>query len=148
MRLFPVFLAGCTLHTPFSGPGWDGALSTDAEGPFVAVVTHTRPVKEHRDAFDDHVDAITAQLEDQPGFVGGSLRGRLVGREVWTLTVWEDEESIADFVTSGAHWEALQDVEVIEGIGTVEWAIEPSELPPSWSDALDRLDAVEANPPW
>lgn len=152
MRLFLLSfllpIGACTIHSSFSGPGWDDALLTDAPGPFLAVATHTRPVRETSDRFDEHVTAIAEQLETQPGLVGSSFRGRLFGREVWTLTVWEDEESVVEFVTSGAHLEAMGDSVVIEGIETVEWDIAPTEMPPTWNDVDEHLDALGTDEPW
>lgn len=142
--------AGCTVASPMTGPGWDGdALLTDAEGPFVAVATHTRIAKGEGAAFDDHVDAITAQLDGQEGFVARSLRAKLPGRERWTLTVWEDEESLAAFVVGGAHADAMGDsATVIEGLYSVSWTVEPDAMPIEWGDVLDRLAAVEPDPAW
>jgi heme-degrading monooxygenase HmoA len=141
--------AACALSTPFSGPGFDEGLVTDAPGPFVAVATHTRASRGMGGAFDDHVSAVTDQLATQPGFVGGSLRGRLLGREAWTLTVWEDEESLADFVSSGAHLEAMNDApDVIDGVYYASWSVARDEMPPSWDDALDHLADAEPDHLW
>jgi heme-degrading monooxygenase HmoA len=149
MRTLPLFLSACTAASPFAGPGWDDGLTTDAPGPFIAVATHTRATAGRESTFDLHVDAIKAQLETQPGLVGSSLRGRIPGRERWTLTVWEDEESIVDFVVAGAHAEAMSDYEnAIEGIYYATWTVEADELPLDWSDALDRLKEVEPDELW
>lgn len=142
--LTPILFAGCAISAPFSGPGWDGELLTEAEGPFIAAVTHTRAAKGAGRDFDRHVDAVLDQMEGQPGFIGGSLRGRILGREAWTMTVWEDEASLGAFVGSGAHLEAMVDAStVIEGVWSATYPVTREEMPPSWSRALDELEKVE-----
>lgn len=142
--LAPILLAGCAISQPFSGPGWDGELITDAEGPFVTAVTHTRAAKGAGKEFDRHVDAVLDQMEEQPGFIGGSLRGRIIGREAWTMTVWEDEASLGAFVGGGAHLEAMVDASsVVDGVWSVTYSVTREEMPPSWSHALDELEKVE-----
>ena len=38
------------------------------------------------------------KLKDYPGYVGGSIRKEIFGNKGWTMTVWEDEESLEKFV--------------------------------------------------
>ena len=143
MALMWLPMAACSVSSGFSGPGYDGALTTDAEGPFVAVVTHTRPAKGERKAFGDHVDGIMDQLDTQPGYIGGALRARVMGSERWTLTVWEDEESMHAFVLEGAHRQALETSgTVIDGVRSAMWTLSSEEVPPSWDEALSHLDGV------
>jgi heme-degrading monooxygenase HmoA len=142
-------LAACAPASPFQGPGFDGELITDAPGPFQAVATHTRAKSGSVGAFGDAVAAVEEQLDTQPGFIGSSLRARMPGRERWTLTVWEDEESLLAFVTSGAHLEAMVDqAELIDGVYSARWVVEPGELPLDWSDVLHQLEQVAPADPW
>jgi heme-degrading monooxygenase HmoA len=145
------FVFACTPASPFSGPGYDPdrGLLSDAPGPFLAVVTHTAVKPGQDDAFDTHVDAIEAQLEAAPGFVGSSLRGEVFGRERWTLTVWTSEAALGAFYGSGAHARAMQDTAaVVEGVYSAGWELQPEALPPSWDEALEALEAVEPVEPF
>ncbi|MCB9676178.1 MAG: DUF3291 domain-containing protein [Alphaproteobacteria bacterium] len=147
-RWLPVVMlvTGCALGSPMSGPGLDG----EAEGPYIAVATHTRFASGQQKAFADHVAAVNAQMDAQPGFVARALRARILGRERWTLTVWEDEESLLEFAYgAGAHATAIGDAgTVIEGVYSAQWEVEPEDLPIPWDVALEHLAAERATPPW
>jgi quinol monooxygenase YgiN len=136
-------LAACNLHTPFDGPGMaDGALATDHEGPFVVAVTYARSAPGEGRRFGDHVTAIEEQLADADGLVGYSLRGDLVGRDNWTLSVWESEDALLAFLTTGAHLAALGEAgTVLQDSRFASWD-EPDRaaLPPTWDQALAFLE--------
>ncbi|MEQ1501524.1 MAG: antibiotic biosynthesis monooxygenase [Myxococcota bacterium] len=141
-------VAGCAIAQPFEGPGYaDGVLTSDAEGPFVAAATHTRAKIGAGNAFDAQLDAILDQLDAQPGLVGLSLRGEILGRDKWTLTVWETEEDLAGFVTSDAHLEAMGQADaLVDAVYSATWST--TEVPPSWDEVLDELAEVEPSDPW
>lgn len=150
-RALPVLLlaAACTPSSPLKGPGLndDGSLRIDADGPFLVVVTHTKIAKGERKAFNEHVEAVDEQLDAQSGFVARSLRAEMFGRERWTMTVWTDELSMLDFVTSGAHVQAMQDTAtVLDGLHTASFEVSKAEMPPTWDQALAELDIVEPDP--
>ena len=75
---FALFFTGCALEQPFDGPGFkNGALTTDAEGPFVVATTRL-DVKDDGDAdaaFGKHMEAMQKALPEQKGLVGFSLAG-------------------------------------------------------------------------
>lgn len=132
----------CAPSEPLEGPGYTeaGGFLIDAD-TLVVAVTYADIASGQRGAFDDHVDAITAQADASPGFVARSLRGKVPGREVWTLTVWEDEDSLLGFATSGAHLEAMSAyVELTDAAYSQTWTIDADEMPVDWDDALARLE--------
>lgn len=151
--LLAVGLAGtaCAAASPFEGPGYDRAdgVTTAADGPFVAVVTHTRMAEGARDAFDAHVEAVVDQASDAPGFVGSSLRGEIFGRERWTLTVWETDADLGTFYGSGAHAEAMRDAhDVIDAVYSHRFEVDRAAMPPRWGETLRLLDRHEPVDPW
>ena len=76
--------------------------------------------------------------------VGYSLRGRVPGRERWTVSVWESEEDLLAFVTTGAHADAMAEAgTVIDGVWSATYLVEAADLPPAWDTALDHLAEVE-----
>lgn len=144
--LVPTFLTtGCALEQPFSGPGYDnGALTTDAAGPFIVVATHL-DVKDDADAdaaFSAHMEALQKALPEQPGLVGSALSGvPLSNDEQRTLSAWESEEAMLAWVVSDVHAKAMQDMATrSEGGRTVSWTLTRDEMPPTWEDARKRLD--------
>ncbi|MCA9566405.1 MAG: DUF3291 domain-containing protein [Myxococcales bacterium] len=149
MRLSPfLFLAACSIGAPLAGPDLEAAAA--GEGPYIAVATHTRYARGQQKAFGELVDAVNAQMDAQPGFVGRALRARVGGRERWTLTVWEDEASLEAFAyAQGSHADAMaQSATVIDGVYSARWEVQPDELPIPWSEALDHLAEVRSTPPW
>ena len=135
-------VAGCAISGPFEGPGYDGeTVTTDASGPYLAVATYAKMASGQRKAFGAHVDAVEAQLKSFDGLVGYSLRGEIPGKEVWTVTVWEDEAALLEFVTSGAHQVAMADATtVVAEFDSAHFEVSADRLPPAWSDILDALD--------
>ncbi|MBF2026322.1 MAG: DUF3291 domain-containing protein [Oscillatoriales cyanobacterium C42_A2020_001] len=57
----------------------------------------------------------------------------------WTLTVWQDETSMRNYMRSGAHREAMPKLaEWCDEASTVHWHQEGIE-PPSWEEATRRM---------
>ncbi|MEN0066579.1 MAG: hypothetical protein AAGA48_30880 [Myxococcota bacterium] len=135
-------LTACAVSGTFEGPGYeDGTLVTEAEGPFVAVATYARRAAGERGRFNGYVSDISTQLDGTVGLVGYALRGELPGREVWTITVWEDEAAMMDFVTSGAHLTAMGSAnEVVAEFDSAMFEVDADDLPLDWSTILERLD--------
>lgn len=149
--LTSLFLGACAAGSPLSGPGYntDEGVLIDSEGPYLMVATHTRIAEGERARFGEHVDAIKLQQDEHPGFMARALRAEAPGRERWTLTMWEDEESVMEFTFSGAHLDAMLDSNsTIDGVYSAGWWVESDELPVRWSDVLDELDAEAPEEPW
>ena len=131
-------LTSCAFATPFSGPG-----RTPEGGSVYVAVTNAVLHPDKRRAFDEHTRRVVASLPSHNGYLGHSVRGRILGNEVWTMTVWRDEESLDAFGESPVHRTAIR-----EGLGGVrtakflrfEWH---EDRPPSWGVILHRLEAVE-----
>ena len=82
---------------------------------------------------------ITAQLRKSRGLLGYSLRAQLMTKEFWTLSAWEDEASLRDFVRAQPHGRAMTALAPYMGkTRFIRWTITGSEVPPSWEDALRR----------
>jgi hypothetical protein len=140
----PLLLGACTPASPFEGPGYDPdeGLLTDAPGPFIAVITEATIAEAGADRFDAHVERIERDLQRAPGLVGSSLRGEVFGDTAWTLSVWEDGAALGRFVGGEAHARAMADADrATDRVRTASWSLAPAAVPPSWEDALERLDA-------
>ena len=133
---------GCAVSGPFEGPGFsEGEVTTNTDGPLLAVVTYARRASGERSAFQSYVDTITHQLDETDGLIGYELRGELPGREVWTVTVWESEGAMLDFVASGAHATAMgASSQVVAEFDSAHLEVEAEDLPLDWSELLAALD--------
>ncbi|MBI1190761.1 MAG: hypothetical protein GC200_08805 [Tepidisphaera sp.] len=134
------FAGGCRLATPFRA-STDG--TPPAAGPVVVAITHAQLDPAGRDAFDRYTDKVIASLPSNAGYLGYSVRGRLLGNEVWTMTLWRDHAATDAFVRSSTHGQAIR-----EGLAAVkraqflrfEWPA--ADPPPSWDEIDRRLEHV------
>jgi heme-degrading monooxygenase HmoA len=96
----------CTVSTPFKTSDSD----KDPNRIVLVALTHVvlNPNSENKDLFWDYVFKIEENLSEIPGAVGHSLRKKLFTDEGWTMSVWENEASMNNFVQSGLHKEAVE----------------------------------------
>lgn len=145
------FITGCSVSMPFK---WVGGLSnqqgvdngTSSEELIVAV-THAAVDASKRKSFDEAAYRVLDSLPSQSGLVGYSVRRQLLGNEVWTATVWTDEESIQRFLRSTAHAQAvIQSGSAVRQIHYTRLKIRRDELPISWGRLLEVAQANEHAP--
>ncbi|MEM6928428.1 MAG: hypothetical protein AAF602_15950 [Myxococcota bacterium] len=145
-------------ESPLEGPGFDpvtGALTAEGES-FVVALTHlqVRNLPGPGRRFGDHAQTIGNYLfEEEPaGWLGAAFRN--VGRlDWWTITVWDSEQAMLEFVVSPPHAYAMAEFSDIT-VGGESRSIEigPEALPIPWSDALGQLlsepDFVHGDSDW
>jgi heme-degrading monooxygenase HmoA len=80
------------------------------------------------------------QVERAPGFVGGRL---LVdtGWTFWTLTVWESEQAMKKFRSSGAHARVMTRLPRWCNEAAYAHWVATADLIPTWDEAHQRLVA-------
>jgi hypothetical protein len=84
--------------------------------------------------------AIQKQLESSPGLVGYSMMAKIFSHRFWTLSVWNDQKSLTDFVIKFPHVKAMKDLRGKMGqTRFAKWTIKGSDLPPKWDDACAKL---------
>jgi heme-degrading monooxygenase HmoA len=136
-------LTGCTIGTPYR----EAAMTAEsAEGSEAVVVSLTHITlsedREARRTFWREVRALADSMEENPGFRGISLRRQLFGKEAWTLTVWENEESLREFVRSPAHRQAMNEgAAAAANMRFARFTMPRKELPLPWDEALALLEA-------
>ena len=143
-------LAGCAPEineSPLEGPGFDAEGRLVAEGEtFVVGLTHLQ-VKNAPGpgaTFGEHANAVGEHLyaEEPEGWLGAAFRneGQL---RWWTMTVWEDEQALLDFVHSEPHAAAMEvfsDI-VVGGVST-DLEVTAEDLPMSWETGMATLLAA------
>ena len=83
---------------------------------------------------------IRRQLASSEGLVGYSLDANVPGKEFWTLSVWEDEESLREFVRRVPHRTVMKDL--LPHMGQTEFfpfKVDGSSVPPDWDDTRRRM---------
>jgi hypothetical protein len=82
---------------------------------------------------------IQRQLRETPGAIGYSLRAKPFGRKFWTLSVWESERALMDFVSKLPHGEVMRALSPHMGATKFNnWKLLGSAIPPHWNDAIRR----------
>jgi hypothetical protein len=121
---------------------WISLTSVDPRREYLALVTYL-PRKSYRSVFGffRKTGAIRNQLKDSRGLVGYSLRAQLLGKKAWTLSVWEDEDALGEFVRKAPHVDTMKSMgpELGEERKFVRWTLLGSEVPPSWDQAFQQL---------
>jgi quinol monooxygenase YgiN len=86
-----------------------------------------------------HTARIVRQLQGSRGLLGYSLRAELMAKRFWTLSAWQDEASLHDFVDAGPHARAMAALRPHMGVTRfIRWTVEAAQLPLDWEDALSR----------
>jgi hypothetical protein len=99
------------------------------------------PLKRFRDlgVFLLYTWRIQGQLRHTPGLLGYSLRARILTRQFWTLSVWEGDAALHQFVVANPHAQVMMALrEKMDQTRFVRWSMRGSELPPPWHDAFAR----------
>jgi heme-degrading monooxygenase HmoA len=73
--------------------------------------------------------------------LGHKVRKQLLGNEAWTMTVWQNEESLNHFVRGDMHSNAIQNgLDAVAKARFVRFTIERSKIPLSWDEAEKMMN--------
>jgi nitrite reductase/ring-hydroxylating ferredoxin subunit len=90
--------------------------------------------------FFRYVFGIRRQLADSEGLIGYSLDAHPLAKEFWTLSVWEDRESLWHFVQRMPHSQAMQDLlPHMEQTEFFHFELDGSSIPPDWQETKRRM---------
>ena len=90
---------------------WKSFTTPEGDREYPALLSHL-PLASFRamPKFFKFVFAIQRQLAESEGLIGYSLDAHPLAREFWTLSVWEDRDSLWRFVHKLPHSRAMQDL--------------------------------------
>lgn len=99
-------------------------------------------------AFMRQGSKIMRQVDAAPGIVGWSLAANLPTLEFYTLSAWEDADSLRSFIRAGAHSRALEAFarDMRRDSIFVQFTVVGKDLPLTWSDAVGRQNAAGLTP--
>ena len=120
---------------------WKSFASPESDREYTAMVSFL-PLNKFRalPRFMLYTRQIQRQLAESEGLIGYSMDANVVGKKVWTLSVWEDAEALRRFVHRTPHDEIMRDL--LPDIGRTEfvrWKAKGSSVPPDWGAAKERV---------
>ncbi len=91
---------------------------------------------------------IMKQVEAAPGVVGYSLGTHLPGLNFYTLSAWQDEESLRAFSRRLQHGQSLKTFhrDMRSQSPFIRWQVRGRDLPLRWVDALERIRQSDEQP--
>jgi hypothetical protein len=90
-------------------------------------------------AFFRYTSQIQRQLRNTAGAVGYSMRAKVLSRKFWTLSAWESDHALMDFVDRMPHAETMKTLTpYMDATRFTRWKLPGSSLPPKWDDAIRR----------
>jgi hypothetical protein len=93
--------------------------------------------------FFRYTSQIEQQLAGSRGLLGYSLQAQLLSKRFWTLSVWEDEQALMEFVYRLPHSEVMKSLApYMAQTKFAQWKTTGSALPPLWADAKRRMAAA------
>jgi hypothetical protein len=121
---------------------WRTFLAPDPAREYLALLSFL-PLKHYRKvpkflwlSYETH-----RQLTRSKGLIGYSLLAQPLRRNFWTLSVWEDQQSLMDFVRQIPHSRIMQALAPHMGkTQFVHWKLPATGIPPAWNDALARMN--------
>ncbi len=99
------------------------------------------PLRRFRDlgAFVLYTGRIQGRLKRTPGVLGYSLLAQIPRKQFWTLSVWESESALQNFVVSPPHQHVMRSLRGKMGpTRFARWTIRGSEFPPRWQESLAK----------
>jgi hypothetical protein len=82
---------------------------------------------------------IHRQILATPGVIGYAMRAKVLSRKFWTLSVWESDRALMEFVAKVPHGKIMKALAPHMGATAfTRWKILGSDLPPRWDDAVRR----------
>jgi hypothetical protein len=80
------------------------------------------------------------QLAKSHGLIGYSLGAELMRKRFWTVSAWEDRQSLMDFVEQIPHSRIMQELAPhMDKTAFAEWTVRAPEIPISWAIARQHL---------
>ena len=113
-------------------------VKTDPGREYIALITYL-PLTTHWiiPKFLYLTGQIQKQLARSEGALGYSLIAYILKKEFWTMSVWEDEDSLSKFVKTGAHLRTMRELSryLSDQRQFVKVNIKGSEIPLPWERA-------------
>ena len=146
LNIFPIILSliNCKIATPFIGENFGTKLKKgiDPDKKVLLVITHAKiNQNKNTNLFWSNVNKVKNDIQKNPGFIGFSIRRKLLGSEVWTMTAWEDESSLENFIYNRTHEKAVeQSSDTLDLNQSIRLELPRKKIPIPWEEAEIELE--------
>jgi hypothetical protein len=126
---------------------WQTLKPADADREYLALLSYL-PLKTYWaiPAFLRFTFQIQKQLRGTPGISGYSLRAKPMSRQFWTLSAWDSETALMDFITKVPHSQAMKALLPHMGpTNFTRWKVPGSALPVKWEEAMQLSKKGESS---
>lgn len=124
---------------------WIPVLRPEPDRDYIAVVTYL-PLKSlwALPQLLYYLRGIRSQLRSSRGLIGYSVFSHVLAKRFWTLSVWDSEVDLVNFIHNQPHNEAMMVLRrFMGGTAFVRWVIRGSSVPPSWQEAWHGQTAIK-----
>jgi Domain of unknown function (DUF3291) len=119
---------------------WIALAPVDPSREYLVLLSYL-PLRKYRKipTFLRYTSQIQGQLRRTAGAAGYSMRAKVLSRKFWTLSVWESERALMDFVLNLPHGDVMKSLAPHMGATKfTRWKLPGSAVPPNWDDAVRR----------
>jgi Domain of unknown function (DUF3291) len=119
---------------------WIALAPVDPSREYLVLLSYL-PLRKYRKipTFLRYTSQIQGQLRRTAGAAGYSMRAKVLSRKFWTLSVWESERALMDFVLNLPHGDVMKSLAPQMGATKfTRWKLPGSAVPPNWDDAVRR----------
>jgi hypothetical protein len=127
-----------------SGPGYNSSMKSligDPNRYVYIAITNAYLDRSKRSLFDRKTQEIYKSLDKYEGYLMGSVRLKILGKEVWTYTVWSNKEALDKFVNSHQHLDAMYNSDTaIMQMRSLVLKIKARDIPISWKKLEEIIE--------
>lgn len=120
---------------------WKSSFAPQPDRTYVALLSYL-PLRRYRamPKFFRFSREIMRQLASSHGLIGYALDAHVFARRFWTLSAWENQQALNDFVHRLPHSRIMQDLASDLGkTQFAQWQVSGADIPLDWSSAKARL---------
>jgi heme-degrading monooxygenase HmoA len=128
---------------------WTSANLPPEEGGEHLAMASSLPLRRFSSTirFMRFVMEIRGQLRTADGLVGYALWAKPFSRRYWTLSEWRDQDALDRFMRTKPHADVMRDLRpAMDPTTFVKWKLDSQAGPPTWEEALSRLEAEGSSP--
>ena len=124
-------------------PRWQPLAQPQSDRDYLALLSYL-PLRSYLriPSFFRHTFEIEQQLRASAGLIGYALPAHLLSREFWTVSVWEGDAALMDFVQRAPHSTVMEKLRFHMGpTRFTYWQVSGAAIPPTWQEARGRMHA-------